>query len=151
MRPGSRSWQGGQRGELVMGRRGGRVSADPELGAQPRPLNVGSGGRRVQGRLFSRSNVRAHPPARVEALRRVLRDEPLVRADELFTIETSLRHGHVEAIVGMVRRLGLDTVLATKRSRARDLVLAMIVERLVHPCSKSRSVRASRQLRESAD
>ena len=98
---------------------------------------------REAGRVRKRTiaNLTAWPPARVEALRRVLRDEPLVRADELFTIETSLPHGHVEAIVGMVRRLGLDTVLATKRSRARDLVLAMIVERLVHPCSKLATTR----------
>lgn len=90
-------------------------------------------GGRVRKRTIT--NLSDWPPARVEALRRVLRDEPLVRADELFTIETSLPHGHVEAILGMVRRLGLDTVIATKRSRARDLVLAMIVERLIHPCS----------------
>jgi hypothetical protein len=98
---------------------------------------------REAGRVRKRTvaNLTNWPPARVEALRRVLRDEPLVRADELFTIETSLPHGHVEAILGMVRRLGVDTLVATKRSRARDLVLAMIVERLVHPCSKLATTR----------
>jgi len=98
---------------------------------------------REAGRVRKRTvaNLTDWPPARVEALRRVLRDEPLVRADELFTIETSLPHGHVEAILGMVRRLGVDTLIATKRSRARDLVLAMIVERLVHPCSKLATTR----------
>jgi hypothetical protein len=98
---------------------------------------------RDRGRVCKRTiaNLTDWPPARVEALRRVLRDEPLVRADELFTVETSLPHGHVEAILGLVRRLGLDTMLATKRSRARDLVLAMIVERLIHPCSKLATTR----------
>jgi hypothetical protein len=98
---------------------------------------------REAGRVRKRTvaNLTDWPPARVEALRRVLRDEPLVRADELFTIETSLPHGHVEAILGLVRRLGVDTLIATKRSRARDLVLAMIVERLVHPCSKLATTR----------
>ena len=98
---------------------------------------------REAGRVRKRTvaNLTDWPPARVEALRRVLRDEPLVRADELFTIETSLPHGHVEAILGMVRRLGVDTLIATKRSRARDLVLAMIVERLMHPCSKLATTR----------
>jgi len=98
---------------------------------------------REAGRVRKRTvaNLTDWPPARVEALRRVLRDEPLVRADELFTIETSLPHGHVEAILGMVRRLGVDTLIATTRSRARDLVLAMIVERLVHPCSKLATTR----------
>ena len=98
---------------------------------------------RDHGRVRKRTiaNLTEWPPARVEALRRVLRDEPLVRADELFTVETSMPHGHVEAILGLVRRLGLDTLLATKRSRARDLVLAMIVERLIHPCSKLATTR----------
>jgi transposase len=98
---------------------------------------------REAGRVRKRTvaNLTDWPPARVEALRRVLRDEPLVRADELFTVETSIPHGHVEAILGLVRRLGLDTLLATKRSRARDLVLAMIVERLIHPCSKLATTR----------
>jgi transposase len=98
---------------------------------------------RDHGRVRKRTlaNLSDWPPARIEALRRVLRDEPLVRADELFTVETSLPHGHVEAILGMLRRLGLDTVIASTRSRARDLVLAMIVERLIHPCSKLATTR----------
>jgi len=98
---------------------------------------------RDHGRVRKRTiaNLSNWPPTRIDALRRVLRDEPLVRADELFTIETSLPHGHVEAILGMVRHLGLDTMIATKRSRARDLVLAMVVERLIHPCSKLATTR----------
>lgn len=98
---------------------------------------------REHGRVRKRTlaNLTGWPTARIEALRRVLRDEPLVRADEVFTIETSLPHGHVEALLGMIRRLGVDTLLATKRSRARDLVLAMIVERLIHPCSKLATTR----------
>ena len=93
------------------------------------------------GRKRTLANLTGWPAARIDALRRVLRDEPLVRADELFTVETSLPHGHVEAILGLIRRLGVDTLLATKRSRARDLVLAMIVERLIHPCSKLATTR----------
>lgn len=98
---------------------------------------------REHGQVRKRTiaNLSDWPPTRIDALRRVLRDEPLVRADELFTIETSLPHGHVEAILGMVRHLGVDTMIATKRSRARDLVLAMIVERLIHPCSKLATTR----------
>jgi len=72
-------------------------------------------GGRVRKRTIA--NLSDWPAARVDALRRVLRDEPLVRADELFTVETSLPHGHVEAILAMVRRLGVDTLLAAKRSR----------------------------------
>ena len=61
-------------------------------------------GGRVRKRTIA--NLSHWPAARVDALRRVLRDEPLARVDELFTVETSLPHGHVEAILAMVRRVG---------------------------------------------
>jgi transposase len=98
---------------------------------------------REDGRIRKRTiaNLSDWPTARIEGLRRVLRDEPLVRADELFAVETSLPQGHVEAILGMVRHLGVDTLIATKRSRARDLVLAMLVQRLIHPSSKLATTR----------
>lgn len=99
---------------------------------------------RDHGRVRKRTiaNFSAWPAARIEALRRVLRDQPLVCADELFTVETSLPRGHVEAILGLLRRLGLDTAIASKRSRARALVLAMIVERLIHSCSTLATTRS---------
>ena len=49
--------------------------------------------------------------------------------------------GHVEAILGLVHRVGLDTLIATKPTRARDPLLAMIMERLLHPCSKLATTR----------
>ena len=42
----------------------------------------------------------------------------------------------------MIRRLELDTLLASQRSRQRDLVIAMIVQRLIDPCSKLATARA---------
>jgi len=86
-------------------------------------------------------NLSHLPGGTIETLRRLLRGETLVPLDEVFTVTESVPHGHVEAILGTIRRLGLDTVIATKRSRARDLVLALIVERLIHPCSKLATTR----------
>jgi len=86
-------------------------------------------------------NVSHLPPPAIEALRRVLKGETLVPADQAFHIERSLPHGHVEAVIGMIRQLGLETVLAAKRSRQRDLVLAMIVQRVVFACSKLATTR----------
>jgi hypothetical protein len=74
--------------------------------------------------------------SRIEALRRVLKNEPVLSPQELFVTERSLPHGHAQAVLETVRRLELDKLIAPKRSHARDLVLAMIVERLIHPCSK---------------
>ena len=39
-------------------------------------------------------------------------------------------------MLGTVRRLGLASVLSSKRTRKRDLVTAMIVARVLEPCSK---------------
>lgn len=87
------------------------------------------------------ANLTAWPARKVELLRRVLKDEPLVSPDEAFTIERSRPHGHVEAILAMVKRIGLDRLISTKRTRERDLVLAMIIERLICPGSKLATTR----------
>jgi transposase len=78
---------------------------------------------------------------RIEALRRVLKNEPLLSPQQAFAIERSLPHGHVQAVLTAIRRIGLDSLIAAKRVRERDLVLAMIVERLIHPCSKLATTR----------
>jgi hypothetical protein len=86
--------------------------------------------------------ILSHWPApKVERLRRVLRDEPPVAPDAMFTVEGSVPHGHIEAVLQMIRRLKLDTIIAAKRSRERDLVLALIIERLIQPCSNLAATR----------
>ena len=62
-------------------------------------------------------------------------------------IERSLPHGHVAAVLGMVRKLRLDRlILSTARDagsrRSCDLVMAMLVDRLIEPRSKLGFVRA---------
>ena len=87
------------------------------------------------------ANLTDWPAQKVQALRRVLKDEPLVAPDEAFSIERSWPHGHVEAVLETIGRIGLDKLVGTKRTRERDLVLAMIVERLIAPCSKLATTR----------
>lgn len=82
------------------------------------------------------ANLTHWPAPKVETLRLLLQDVPLVPLHSLFVVEHSLPHGAVEAIVGTMRHLGLDGLLASKACRARQLVLAMIAERLLHPSSK---------------
>src|SRR5512135_3639692 len=81
------------------------------------------------------------PAHKVEALRRVLKDEPLLAPAETFLIERSLPHGHIEAVLEMIKRLGVDQLIAAKRTRHRELVVAMLVERLIQPCSKLATTR----------
>src|SRR6516225_1142361 len=61
---------------------------------------------------------------------------------ELFTTQQTLPHGHVQAVLGTIRKLGLEAMISAKRCRERDLVVAMITQRLLDPCSKLATTRA---------
>lgn len=87
------------------------------------------------------ANLSHWPEEQIEAFRLLLRGERLVPANELFRVERTLPHGHVEAILRMIEKLGLDSVIASKRCRERDLILAMIVQRLIRPRSKLANTR----------
>jgi len=85
----------------------------------------------------------SHLPAHaIEAVRRSLRGEHLVAVDEGFEIVRSLPHGHVAATLGVLRNLGVDKLLGSRRCRERELVMAMIVARIVEPGSKLATGRA---------
>lgn len=87
------------------------------------------------------ANLSHWPKQKIETFRRLLQDEPLISPQDLFSTQKTLPHGHVEAILMAMRKLGLDSVLAAKPCRERNLVLAMIASRLLHPCSKLATTR----------
>ncbi len=91
-------------------------------------------GGKVEKRTIA--NISDWPMPKVNTLRRLLRNEPLMGPDDVFSIEESLPHGHVAAILGTMRKIGLDKIIAAKRCRQRDLVVAMIAQRLISPGSK---------------
>jgi len=101
-------------------------------------------GKRVRHETVA--NVSKLPPAAIEALRRALAGEALVAAGELFATERSLPHGHVRAVLGAARKLGLPRLLERVPSRQRSLALAMIVQRVLAPGSK---LACTRQLSQS--
>ena len=76
------------------------------------------------------------PPGLIEVIERSLRGEHLVPAGEAFSIRRSLPHGHVAAVLGMLRSLGLEALLERRASRTRDLAVALVVARVIHPASK---------------
>jgi transposase len=86
-------------------------------------------------------NISHLPPHLIDLIRRSLAGERFLPAASAFRIEQSLPHGHVQAVLGSIRRLGLDSLLASKPCSERNLVLAMIAERLLHPCSKLATTR----------
>jgi len=107
---------------------------------------------RENGKVKNRTlaNLSALPIAQIEAIRRVLKGEKLLPAEEAFQIHRSTPHGHAVAVMGTAKRLGLDRMLAARRNRQRDLAMAMIVARVLNPGSKLATARGlSQQTRSS--
>ena len=96
-------------------------------------------GKRIRKRTIA--NLTNWPQDKVQRLRLVLKNVPLVHPDELFVVERSLPHGHVEMVLKAIRRLKLPALIDPKPSRDRDLVLALILQRLLHPASKLATTR----------
>lgn len=89
----------------------------------------------------------SHLPADViEFIRGRLRGEvhPWSSSEELKVLRT-LPHGHVAAVLGTLRALGLEGLIASRSSRERDLVTALLVMRVIEPCSKLATARALRE------
>lgn len=81
------------------------------------------------------ANITALPPAAIEAIRAILRGEQVLQAGQAMQITGSLPHGHVAAVCAQASALGLPGLLGTS-GRYRDLAMALIIARVVHPASK---------------
>ncbi len=88
------------------------------------------------------ANLSKLPAPVVDAVRAMLRGEPVGPLDQAFDIQRSLPHGNVQAVLGQLRQLGLDRLLAARPRREQDLVVAMIVSRVLQPDSKLATARS---------
>ena len=91
------------------------------------------------------ANITHWPAAKIEALRRLLREEVL-GGDQAAGLKLlrSLPHGHVAAALGVLRKVGLDGVLSQggrQPPREVALCIAMMVARVVDPSSKLATAR----------
>ena len=104
---------------------------------------------REAGKVKNRTlaNLSSWPEAKVEALARVLKGQPPPAADldGAFEITRSLPHGHVAAVLGTARQLGLDELIDPVPSRHRDLVVAMAAAQVITPDSKLAIARGLRR------
>jgi hypothetical protein len=93
---------------------------------------------REDGKVKTRTlaNLTHLPQERINAVKAALKGTPLAPVSETFQIERSLPHGHVTAVLGTLRKLGLDKIIASRPSRERQLVLGMIAQRVLSPGSK---------------
>ena len=101
---------------------------------------------RQEGKVKHRTlaNLTDWPKGIVAGLRLLLKGhQPSATVSaESFRITRSLPHGHVEAVLRVVRTLGLDRLLGSKLSPERNLALAMIVARILDPGSKLATARS---------
>jgi transposase len=84
----------------------------------------------------------SHLPERlIDIIRRSLQGEVFVTGDEAFRTVATKPHGHVEAVLTTFGKLDLENLLATQPSRQRSLILALIAQRILFPCSKLATTR----------
>jgi len=87
-------------------------------------------------------NLTDFPTEIVEGFRTVLKGGKFApKGDEPIVVRRSLPHGHVAVVLGALRQTGVDRLLGPVGDRARDLVVAMIVLRLIAPASKLATAR----------
>jgi hypothetical protein len=113
------------------------VARVPNRGSPPAVLlreSYREGGR-VRNRTLA--NLSGWPEAKVDALARVLKgQQPAAALEGAFEVTRSLPHGHVAAVLGTLRELGLEELIDPVWCRQRDLVTAMAVAQVIEPDSK---------------
>ncbi len=97
-------------------------------------------GKRIRKKTLA--NLSRFPPEVVDGFRIVLQGGLAVQdPSDLLRVERSWAHGHVAAVLGTCRQLGLERLLHRRRSRQRDLALAAVVARVLAPDSKLATAR----------
>jgi len=113
------------------------VARIPNRGSPPAILlreSYRQGGK-VKNRTLA--NLSRWPEPKVDALARTLKGlPPKLDLSQAFEITRSLPHGHVAAVLGTARRLGVEELIDATPSRTRDLVTAMLVAQVIDPGSK---------------
>jgi len=120
------------------------VARVPNRGSPPAVLLRES--YREAGKVKNRTlaNLSRWPEWQVDALAAVLKAVPPTAGAEAFEITRSLPHGHVAAVLGTIRELGLEELIDPVPSRQRDLVTAMIVAAVIDGSSKLATARGLR-------
>jgi Transposase DDE domain len=99
-------------------------------------------GGKVKNRTVA--NLSSWPEAKVEALARALKGLPPAGLEGMIEVTRSLPHGHVAAVLGMIRELGLEELIDAAGSRQRDLATAMITAAVIDGSSKLATARGLR-------
>lgn len=94
---------------------------------------------REDGKVRKRTlaNLSKLPDDAIEGLRVLLKGGTAISNwESAFEIQHSLPHGHVAALLGTLKNIGLESLISEPASRQRELVTARIVARIIDPASK---------------
>ena len=86
-------------------------------------------------------NLSHLPDALIDIIRRSLQGETFVSLGQAFEVVRSRAHGPAQAVALTLQRLGFAALIASKPSRERELVLAMVASRIVAPSPKLATTR----------
>jgi|GEM_PF-651531 len=99
---------------------------------------------REDGKVKSETiaNLSMLPDEVLAVLKLSLAGENMIPARDISKAISTLPCGHVRAVLGVMQKLGIPELLASRESCQRNLVLGMIAERVLSPSSKLGTVRS---------
>jgi len=101
-------------------------------------------GKRVGKKVVKRTlaNLTHWPNHVVEGLKTLLKGGvALGKDDPRLSITRTLAHGHVAAVLGTIKNIGLDKMIDPRHTRNRDVTIGMIASRILSPSSKLAATR----------
>lgn len=98
---------------------------------------------REDGRVRNETlgNLSHLPDDLIELIRRALKGERFVSAEQAFVLTHARGHGHVQAVRAAMDRLRFASLIASERSRERDLVCSLVAARVLAPRTKLATTR----------
>jgi hypothetical protein len=90
-------------------------------------------GKHVRKRTLA--NLSSLPLDQIEAIRRILKGERLGPVEDGLEVVRSRAHGHVAAVMTAMKRLGFGKLIDARPSRERNLIMAMVAERIIAPAA----------------
>ncbi|MGM0365069.1 MAG: IS1634 family transposase, partial [Actinomycetota bacterium] len=87
------------------------------------------------------ANISLLPLDTIEIIKKSLKGDIFIPASDGIEITRSRSCGHVEAVRGCLKDLGLEKIIHPNPSRQRDLIEAMVVARVIEPQTKLSTTR----------
>ena len=90
---------------------------------------------REGGKVKTRTlaNLSNLPTDIIELIRSSLKGEKFISIEKSFEQVDSWHHGHVDAVLRSMKKLGFEQLISSRRCKERDLVVAMVAGRILEP------------------